>query len=93
MHKSEIETARGYLRVLEELESDLGSFKEKKYLQYCVLSFGRELKAYTGKQSHTRNEILSQETRAAIAALIEADYNTRIAALKGALEALGVDIN
>ena len=93
MHKSEIEEARGYLRVLEELESDLARFKQKKYIQYCILSFGLELKAHTGKLTHTRNEILSPETRAAIAALIEADYNTRIAALGKALVSLGVDIN
>ena len=91
MHKSEIEAARGYLRVLEELESDLARFKEKKYIQYCILSFGRGLKAHTGKLSHARDEILSPETRAAIAALVEVDYNTRIAALEEALEALGVD--
>lgn len=91
MHISEIERARQYANVLAELRSDLSRFKEKKYIQYCTLSFGRALKAHTGKQSHTREEILSPETRAAIAALVEVDYNTRIAALEEALEALGVD--
>ena len=91
MHVSEIEKARQYANVLGELRSDLASFKEKKYIQYCTLSFGRELRAHIGKQAHNRNEILSPETRAAIAALIEVDYNTRIAALEEALEALGVD--
>lgn len=91
MRMSDIEKAREYANVLEELRSDLARFKEKKYIQYCTLSYGRELKAHTGKPSHTRNEILSPETRAAIAALVEADYNTRIAALEEALEALGVD--
>ena len=93
MHASEIEKARQYVNVLAELRSDLSRFKEKKYIQYCILSFGTELRAHTGKLTHTRNEILSPETRAAIAALIEADYNTRIAALGKALVALGVDIN
>ena len=91
MHVSEIEKARQYANVLEELRSDLSRFKEKKYIQHCTLSFGRGLKAHTGKQSHARDEILSPETRAAIAALVEVDYNTRIAALEEALEALGVD--
>ena len=91
MHKSEIEEARGYLRVLEELESDLAHFKAKKCIQSCTLGFGRELRAHTGKLTHTRSEILSPETRAAIAALVEVDYNKRIAALEEALEALGVD--
>ena len=91
MHVSEIEKARQYANVLGELRSDLSRFKEKKCIQYCTLSFGRELNAPTGEQSHTRNEILSPETRAAIAALVEVDYNTRIAALEEALEALGVD--
>ena len=91
MHLNEIKTAQEYAHVLEELKLDLSRFKEKKYVASCVLSFGRELKAHTGKQSHTRNEILSPETRAAIAALVEVDYNKRIAALEEALEALGVD--
>ena len=93
MHVSELEKARQYVNVLEELRSDLSRFREKKYIQYCTLSFGCQLKAHNGKQSHNRNEILSPETRAAIAALVEVDYNTRIAALEEALEALGVDIN
>ena len=93
MHVSEIKKARQYADMLGELRSDLSRFKEKKYIQYCTLSFGLDLKAHIGELNHTRNEILSPETRAAIAALIEADYNTRIAALEKALVALGVDIN
>ena len=93
MHISEIQTAKEYAHVLEELKLDLERFKAKKYVTSCVLSFGTQLKAHTGTQYHARNEILSPETRAAIAALIEADYNTRIAALEKALVALGVDIN
>ena len=93
MHMSEIKDAREYARVLEELRSDLASFKEKKYVQSCTLSFGRELRPRTGTKFHNRSEILSPETRAAIAALVEVDYNTRIAALEEALEALGVDTN
>ena len=91
MHMSEIAKAREYVDVLEELRSDLARFQQRKYIQDCILGFGRQLKAHNGKLSHTRYEVLSPETRAAMAALVEVDYNTRIAALEEALEALGVD--